>query len=201
MSSDRFCKLLFVGRPVPEKGLPDLLRVLAAMAELPWLLSVVGDRAPFELPITGIHHRISFLGRVDQSEVARVMQRHDVLVVPSRYETFGTVALEGLATGLVVVAARVGRISFRGRRYGRSGTRPPVRHRRPRRALPDTAQCAAGSNEVLVVARRRRDTQPACLAHVTPVATFSYPMIRSCGYAKRCCRISTGKPRDTAISL
>lgn len=108
MSSDRFCKLLFVGRPVPEKGLPDLLRVLAAMAELPWLLSVVGDRAPFELPITGIHHRISFLGRVDQSEVARVMQRHDVLVVPSRYETFGTVALEGLATGLVVVAARVG---------------------------------------------------------------------------------------------
>jgi glycosyltransferase involved in cell wall biosynthesis len=55
-----------------------------------------------------IRHRISFLGRVNRTEVAQVMQRHDVLVVPSRYETFGNVALEGLATGLVVVAARVG---------------------------------------------------------------------------------------------
>jgi len=37
-----------------------------------------------------------------------VMRDHDVLVVPSHYETFGNVALEGLASGMIVVAARTG---------------------------------------------------------------------------------------------
>jgi glycogen synthase len=108
MSSDRSCDLLFVGRPVPEKGLPDLLDALAAIADLPWRLSVAGDVAPFAVAHAMIRDRISFLGRVSQTEVASIMQRHDVLVVPSRYETFGNVALEGLAVGMVVVASRVG---------------------------------------------------------------------------------------------
>lgn len=37
-----------------------------------------------------------------------VMRDHDVLVVPSHYETFGNVALEGLASGMIVVASRTG---------------------------------------------------------------------------------------------
>ncbi len=36
------------------------------------------------------------------------MRDHDVLVVPSHYETFGNVALEGLASGMIVIAARTG---------------------------------------------------------------------------------------------
>lgn len=108
MSSSRFCNLLYVGRPVPEKGLSDLFQALAAMADLPWRLTVVGDLVSFTAPSEAIRDRVLLLGRVKHAEIAAIMQRHDVLIVPSRYETFGNVALEGLAVGMVVVAARVG---------------------------------------------------------------------------------------------
>jgi len=106
MSFDRPRDLLYIGRPVPEKGLSDLLAALQAINDLPWGLSVAGE-LPEPSQSTG-DPRISCLGRVPHHEVAALMQHHDVLVVPSRYETFGNIALEGLAVSMVVVAARTG---------------------------------------------------------------------------------------------
>jgi len=106
MSSGRVRELLYVGRPVPEKGLPDLLSALAFLGDLRWHLSVAG-----ELPdaVSSVDEsNISFLGRVCHGQMPALMQRHDVLVVPSRYETFGNVALEGLAVAMIVLAARTG---------------------------------------------------------------------------------------------
>jgi glycogen synthase len=106
MSSARSRELLYIGRPVPEKGLPDLLAALQLIQDIPWRLSVAGD-LPTTVPAVAAAN-ISFLGRVPHHSVAALMQRHDVLIVPSRYETFGNVALEGLAVGMIVVAAKTG---------------------------------------------------------------------------------------------
>ncbi len=54
----------------------------------------------------GISEFVQFLGF--RSDVAEIMASLDVLVVPSKYEPFGRVAVEGLLAGVPVVAARVG---------------------------------------------------------------------------------------------
>ena len=47
-------------------------------------------------------------GPLPNDEIARFMRRGDILVVPSIYENFGNVALEGLASGCAVIASRCG---------------------------------------------------------------------------------------------
>lgn len=57
----------------------------------------------------GLQDRMTFTGWVEPPWVAR--QRCDVLVMPSRVEGFGLVAVEALLAGIPVVASRVGGLS------------------------------------------------------------------------------------------
>ena len=52
-----------------------------------------------------------FVGRVDQEDLPVYYNAADVCVVPSYYESFGLAALESMACGTPVVAARVGGLS------------------------------------------------------------------------------------------
>jgi glycogen(starch) synthase len=56
----------------------------------------------------GIDQQVSFWGHASQQELVRLLNGSEFLVVPSREETFGIVALEGLAAGKPVLATRVG---------------------------------------------------------------------------------------------
>ena len=56
----------------------------------------------------GIGDNVSFVGSVPQMELPIYYNAADILVVPSKYESFGLVALEALATGTPVIASRVG---------------------------------------------------------------------------------------------
>ena len=114
--------LLFVGRIDPVKGLDTLLEALHLLANRPHLaLLVVGGTRP-DAPVTdvdelhlrnladelGIADRVRWLGPIDQDTLATYYSAADVCVVPSRYESFGLVALEALACGAALVASRVG---------------------------------------------------------------------------------------------
>jgi D-inositol-3-phosphate glycosyltransferase len=110
--------ILYVGRFAPEKGLDRLLRAVARLGHIPRLRLIVvgGDserdaayRRMLELSRTcGIANRVTFTGRVDQSELPLYYNAADLLAVPSSYESFGMVALEALACGTRVAATRVG---------------------------------------------------------------------------------------------
>jgi glycosyltransferase involved in cell wall biosynthesis len=52
--------------------------------------------------------RVTFAGRLPQSEVAQLMAESAVVVLPSRAESFGAVLVEALACGTPVVATRCG---------------------------------------------------------------------------------------------
>jgi D-inositol-3-phosphate glycosyltransferase len=73
-----------------------------------------GPRAPetlrFERQIRelGIEEKVEFAGRVPQEGLSEYYAAADALVIPSYYESFGLVALEALACGTPVLAARVG---------------------------------------------------------------------------------------------
>jgi len=57
----------------------------------------------------GLDRQVTFAGEKSGDELAEVLNRHKIMVVPSRWaEPFGIVALEGIACGCVVVGSRDG---------------------------------------------------------------------------------------------
>jgi D-inositol-3-phosphate glycosyltransferase len=108
--------LLFVGRLDPIKGIDLLLESVAHM-RTPVRLIVVGGNPEGDPEVErlrerarelGIAARVRFPGAVPQAELPRYYHAADALVVTSRYESFGLVAVEALACGTPVVAAQVG---------------------------------------------------------------------------------------------
>jgi len=109
--------VLFVGRMTRLKGIDILLRAVAAMDGKQGVETVIigGNQNDAELEHLQklareleIEARLRFQGAVPQSTLPLYYSAADVCVVPSYYETFGLVALEAMACGTPVVAARVG---------------------------------------------------------------------------------------------
>jgi D-inositol-3-phosphate glycosyltransferase len=114
--------LLFVGRLTPIKGLETLLRALAVLrcdglAAARLTLLVVGGtkddeagsghlrRLAEELGIAGW---VDFRGPQPQDALPDYYAAADLCLMPSRYESFGMVALEAMASGVPVIASRAG---------------------------------------------------------------------------------------------
>ncbi len=102
-----------VGRFVWEKGFDLLVRSFRSVSEgIPEArLEIVGDgplRAELESLVNslGLATRVSFTGFLENPYA--VMKRADVVVVPSRWETFGNVIGEAMILGKPVVAAACG---------------------------------------------------------------------------------------------
>lgn len=108
-------RLAFVGRLVQEKGLDVLLGAVALLAErgTDVQLVVVGA-GPLEATLKAqasraqVATRITWVGAVAPAEVGSYLVASHALVVPSRREGLGLVALEAMAHGRPVVASRVG---------------------------------------------------------------------------------------------
>jgi glycosyltransferase involved in cell wall biosynthesis len=110
--------LLFVGRLDREQKGTDLLLEVAAClheslgARMPRLL-IVGD-GPDQAALVdqatqlGLSEKVQFLGRVEGGAKFDLMAGAHAVLMPSRFETFGMVAVEALATGTPVVAFDVG---------------------------------------------------------------------------------------------
>jgi glycosyltransferase involved in cell wall biosynthesis len=98
---------LFVGDiRSPRKNLDTVLK---AMQRVPKIhLVVAGDTkrslAPSLAKSLGLEDRTHFLGKTPN--VAGLMRSVDLFVFPSRYEPFGLVVLEAMASGLPVIASK-----------------------------------------------------------------------------------------------
>jgi glycosyltransferase involved in cell wall biosynthesis len=88
----------------------NLDTVLKALVNVPKLhLAVVGsaEKSPYPqlAKHLGIEGRVHFLGY--RSDIAKIMQAVDFFVFPSRYEPFGMVVSEAMASGLPVITTAV----------------------------------------------------------------------------------------------
>ena len=101
-------RLVAVGRLIPIKGLDVLLAAFAqARREVPELSLELAGAGPLEPELRkAAPDGVTFLGRV--SPVATVYERNAILVVPSRGEGFGMVALEAAERGRTAIVSAVG---------------------------------------------------------------------------------------------
>lgn len=122
--------LLFVGRLEPRKGIDVFLDAFARLAaDIGAVRAIVAGSDPADgqgrtyaerwasTVDPELVARVEFLGNVDDEELHRRYAAADVVVLPSRYESFGLVVVEAMMHGAAIVSSDVGGI----REVGRSG--------------------------------------------------------------------------------
>lgn len=112
-------RALFVGRFEPRKGFDlalsaaaQLLRALPE-AEIHFAGGELDEEARNVMDATGTaglerHPRVRFLGLLPRHQLEQAYREADVVLVPSRYESFGLVAIEAMAAGRPVLAIAAG---------------------------------------------------------------------------------------------
>lgn len=123
-------ELLCVAAVTPGKGQDVLVSALAHLDDLDWRMTVVGplDRDPAYVDAVlgrvadaGLGERVRFAGTCSREEVAKAYAEADLVVLPTRGESYGMVVTEALAHGLPVVASAVGGVpEALGRAHGGS---------------------------------------------------------------------------------
>jgi glycosyltransferase involved in cell wall biosynthesis len=110
-------RLLCVATVSPHKGQDLLLEALGGLVDLWWRCALVGPRDRDPRFVASLEHRAAATRIADRVRVPgtrtgaalRAEYRDaDLLVVPSRTETYGMVVTEALAAGLPVLATAVG---------------------------------------------------------------------------------------------
>ena len=107
--------ILAYGRLTYKKGFDVLLSALAQVApehpEVDLILAGDGeecDALVMQAQQLGLGDRVHFFGRATPEQVVQLLNGCLFVIVPSRLESFGIVALEAMAAGKPVLATRVG---------------------------------------------------------------------------------------------
>lgn len=113
-------RLLCVGVVAPHKGQDVLVAALSACGDVPgWSCTIAGsldvepafaDDVQDAVADAGLTDRIRFAGVLPRADLDAEYRRADLLVAPSRAESFGMAITEALARGVPVVATGVGGI-------------------------------------------------------------------------------------------
>jgi glycosyltransferase involved in cell wall biosynthesis len=112
-------ELLCVATLTPAKGQDVLLAALAELRDLDWTCTLAGsteedpafvDLLRKQAADAGITDRVLIAGELSRAELHASYANADLLVFPSRAETYGMVVTEALVHGLPVVASAVGGI-------------------------------------------------------------------------------------------
>jgi glycosyltransferase involved in cell wall biosynthesis len=105
-------KLITIGRLVPQKNYPFLLRTLALAAKngIDFRLIVLGS-GELEMELKELAVRLQLSDKIDwlgkRSDVQKLMQASDALLMASKYEGFGLVLLEAMQIALPVIAPNI----------------------------------------------------------------------------------------------
>jgi glycosyltransferase involved in cell wall biosynthesis len=118
-SNDGVVRLLSVGSVVPIKGYDLLIAAVATLNDMPWRLTIVGDRTrnpsaaeqlDADIDAHGVCDRVAVLGAVPHECITELFLASDVFVLASRFEGYGMALAEAIAHGIPVVSTMAGAI-------------------------------------------------------------------------------------------
>lgn len=103
------------GRIQYEKGFQVLARAIGLLrGRVPGIRCVIAGRGSYlpelqsQIDVEGVGDIVTLAGFVPDGELREMLQRAGCVVIPSLYEPFGIVALEGMAAGAPTIVARTG---------------------------------------------------------------------------------------------
>lgn len=104
-------RIVMVGRFEEQKDHQTLLRALARLKELPWVLDLVGDGPlrPSQVDLAhslGIAERVNFL--CYRNDVAHILKDAQIFALVTNWEGFPRSIIEAMRAGLPVIATDVG---------------------------------------------------------------------------------------------
>ena len=109
--------VLFVGRHESRKGFDIALAVASLVTahadiEMRFAGGAIDDVNHIDkdemFDIASMQGSVQFYGVVSRSALENLYQNSDIVIMPSRYESFGLVAIEAMSAGKPVIALRVG---------------------------------------------------------------------------------------------
>lgn len=109
-------RILFVGNVIYRKGLHTLLKAVKSLKS-PFRVDVVGgltadpayaDEMQQFVKVNGLSSVVTFHGALENEPLIAMYRRSHLMVVPSSYEGFGIVYLEGMGFGLPAVGTAAG---------------------------------------------------------------------------------------------
>jgi glycosyltransferase involved in cell wall biosynthesis len=118
-SRDGVVRLLSVGAVVRRKGFDVLIAALATVTDLPWRLSIAGDRTrdrdaaarlDADIASHALEERVAVLGAVSPQQLATLYAQADAFALASHFEGYGMAYAEALAHGLPVIGTHGGAI-------------------------------------------------------------------------------------------
>jgi len=118
-SNDGVVRLLSIGSVVPGKGYDLLIAALVTLADMPWRLTIAGDRTrnpaaaaqlDADIEAHGLGDRVAVLGAVPPERIIELYLASDIFVLASRFEGYGMALAEAIGHGLPIVSTTAGAI-------------------------------------------------------------------------------------------
>jgi len=112
-------RLIFVGNVLPNKGLLPLIRDLSELPADAWHLTVAGSlemdrgyarKVQKAIADRNMKKQVAFAGPVDGRDLASLLNRSQVFVMPYSHESFGMAHLEAMGFGLPVIGSSSGAV-------------------------------------------------------------------------------------------
>ena len=108
-------QLVAIGRFNPQKNFPWMVRALAG-CRFPWTLTIIGDgaqRGEIESAIreSGLGGRVRLAGWTSEAEMRDILDRSDILLMPSTSEGNPVAAIEALQRGVAILGSDIGGLS------------------------------------------------------------------------------------------
>ena len=111
--TENIFKILFVGRLDEGKGVDILYQAIRRLNEKEMFkkisFTIVGDGKLRYLTeqFSLMYPNVKYLGHIPHHKLAEVYNSHDIVVLPSRWETFSYICIEAQSCGLPVIATAI----------------------------------------------------------------------------------------------
>ena len=101
-------KFISVGALIPRKGFDTGIKVLSHLEGIDWQYEIIGE-GPFRRELEQLIISLNLQDKVIlsgwSSKLEKKYHNADIQLIPSRFEGFGLIAIEGMSTGLPVIAS------------------------------------------------------------------------------------------------